>query len=183
MQKSFINDIKLDIFTHHKLFLCRVTCSCICVANTSLLWNAYNRRNQLDSGEVHASEQVKGLFHRFAFVNIKTGPGEKWCMLLHFRNLATRGKTLSSPSCPNKSQSTHWAGMQRVLRPRHMKCIMETYCIEIVCARIPGMEKNGALWSAPWGPELPECAQTDCKASFTSRSTHLQRHWKTFAYL
>lgn len=78
-------------------------------------------------------------------------------------------KTLSSPSCPNKRPSTHWAEMQRVLRPRHMTCIMETYCIEIVCARIPGMEKNGALWSAPWGLELPECAQTDCKASFTSR--------------
>lgn len=35
---------------------------CICVANTSPLRNAYNRRNQLDSSEVHASEQLKGLF-------------------------------------------------------------------------------------------------------------------------
>ncbi len=157
--------------------------SCICIANSS-------RWEMLIIGEISWTavrfmpvNNWKVCFHRFPFVNIKTRPGEKWCMLLHFRNLATKGKNPLKSILSNKRRSTHWAKMQRVLRPRLMTCIMETYCIEIVCGRIPGMKRMGRFDPRPGVPSSPSARRLTARPhSLSDRHTY-KRHWMKFAYL
>lgn len=164
-------------------------CECVCVTAAFVL-QIPPRWEMLIIGEISwtavrfmPANNWKVCFHRFPFVNIKTRPGEKWCMLLHFRNLATRGKTLSSPSCRTKGGRRIELRCSEFCVPGTWRASWKHIVSKSFVGEYRGWKRMGRFDPRPGVPSSPSARRLTARPySLSDRHTY-KRQWMKFAYL